>query len=27
MGTKVDRVPNSPVLTRAHSGWPVWSST
>jgi hypothetical protein len=25
-GTKVDLVPNRPVLTRAHSGCPVWSS-
>src|SRR5215216_2540523 len=25
-GTKLALVPNRPVLTRAHSGWPVWSS-
>ena len=24
---RVERVPNRPVLTRAHAGWPVWSST
>jgi hypothetical protein len=27
MGTKVDLVPNRPVFTSAHSGWPDWSST